>query len=229
MGKDYLKEGLFFVNKSQLDEAEKVLREGMELFPNDEKILNLLGWVLYQRGKYQDMVELYKRLVKLNPQQSFTLFYNLGRAYFQLKDYQSAINAFHKTLEIVPEHKNALFYLSTSYEKLGDIKSSKKYLSKLIKKGNLDEQLKDVSMQEGITEYNVDELLDYLKSPYNIERQGFTKASLFGLWSINKDFLLLWPKSICKESYIEHVVFKGEGRVVFKGRPLIECQKTMKL
>lgn len=220
MEKDYLKEGLALINRANLEEAEKVLSEGAAVMPENEKILNLLGWVFYQREKYQEMIDIYKKLVKLNPQQSFSLFYNLGRAYFMLKDYRSAVEAFTKTVELAPTHKNALFYLSAAYEKLGDIKSSKKFLTKLINQGKLDEDIKDISIQEGLSEYSLPDFLNLIKTNSKSDKVLFNKASLFGVWSINTDFLCQWP-AVDIENFIEHIVLKGEGIVVFKGNPCI--------
>lgn len=221
MERDYLKEGLNLINKANYEEAEKVLSEGVSAFPENEKLLNLLGWVFYQREKYNELIDIYKKLVKLNPQQSFSMFYNLGRAYYMIKDYRSAIEAFTKTLALAPNHKNALFYLSASYEKLGDIKTSKKFLTKLINQGKLDEEIKDISIQEGLKEYTLHDFIEFIKTNKVFENTLFSKASLFGTWSINNDFLCKWSGKSESENFIEHMVFKDEGSVVLKGNSVI--------
>ncbi|GAB4437371.1 MAG: hypothetical protein OHK0040_08720 [bacterium] len=221
MEKDYLKECLALINKPDLEEAEKLLKEGVNNSPDNEKLLNLLGWVLYQREKYEEMIEIYKKLVKLNPMQSFSLFYNLGRAYFMTKEYRSAIDAFHKTLELAPTHKNALFYLSAAYEKLGDLKNSKKFLSKLVEQGKIDEDIKGISIQEGLQEFLLGEFVELQKAKIDTVGINYKRASFFGTWSINSDYLVLWSGSFETENFIEHVVFKGEGRIVFNGEPIV--------
>lgn len=221
MEKDYLKESLALINKTNFEEAESLLKEGIGNTPDNEKLLNLLGWVLYQREKYEEMIETYKKLVKLNPLQSFSLFYNLGRAYFMIKDYRSAIEAFNKTLELAPNHRNALFYLSASYEKLGDLKNSKKFLSKLVEQGKLDEDVKGISIQEGLLEYPVNDFIDLLKTKSEFGIANYKKASLFGIWSINTDYLVLWSGGFEIENFIEHKVFKGDGKVIFNGEPVV--------
>ncbi len=219
--KDYLREGLALINKGDLEGAEAILKEGLSKEPDDEKLLNLMGWVLYQREKYEEMIEVYKNLVKKNPQQSFSLFYNLGRAYFNLKEYRSAIDAFNKTLELAPNHKSAMFYLSASYEKIGDLKSSKKVLAKLVEHGKLNEEVKDVSIQEGLSEYNVDYFLETFRQNFDVKTELYKKSSLFGVWSINTDFISVWSEKFEIENFIEHVVLKGEGRIIFKEEPFI--------
>lgn len=218
---DYLKESLSLINKSDFESAEVLLKEGLSCDRDNEKLLNLLGWVLYQTGRYEEMIEIYKKLVKSNPQQSFSLFYNLGRAYFQLKDYRSAAEAFRKTIEITPNHKNAIFYLSASYEKLGDLKSSKKYLAKLVSQGQLDDKIKDVSIQSGLIERSVGDFNDYFSNNIDISQSPYKKASFFGTWSIATDHVVVWSGSFETENYIEHTVFKGDGRILFAGEPMI--------
>lgn len=218
--KDYLKEGLSLINKSDFESAEVLLKEGLSHDSDNEKLLNLLGWVLYQTGRYEEMIEIYKKLVKSNPQQSFSLFYNLGRAYFKLKDYCSAAEAFRKTIEITPNHKNAIFYLSASYEKLGDLKSSKKYLAELVSQGKLDDKIKDVSIQSGLIERSIEDLNDFYNS-INMSQSNYKRASFFGTWSIATDHVIIWSGSFETENFIEHAVFKGDGRIVFAGEPMI--------
>lgn len=221
MERDYLKEGLSLINKANYEEAEKILIKATNTFPENEKLLNLLGWVFYQREKYKELIDVYKKLVKLNPQQSFSMFYNLGRAYYMINDYRSAIEAFTKTLELAPNHKNALFYISASYEKLGDIKTSKKFLTKLINQGKLDEEIKDISIQEGLKEYTLQDFVEFIKTNKVPENVFFSKASLFGTWSINNEFLCKWSGRSEFENFIEHIVFKDEGSVVLKGNSIL--------
>ncbi|MCX7990448.1 MAG: tetratricopeptide repeat protein [Proteobacteria bacterium] len=217
--KDYLKDALSCINRGDYEQAEKILKEGLEKLPDDEKLLNLLSWVLFQLEKYQEMIDVYKKMVKLNSQISFTMFFNLGKAYFQLGDYKSAIDAFVKTIEFVPDHKNALFYLSACYEKLGDIKSSKKVLSKIIDKNLTEEERTKISLQEGLEEFSLVDLLT--SDALVVEKNSISKVIFYGSWSIVKDKYILLDGKLNKENFIEHVYLNGEGRVVLKGDNII--------
>lgn len=218
--KDYLKDALSYINKSDYKSAETLLKEGLKELPEDEKLLNLLSWVLFQLEKYQEMIDVYKRMVKLNSQISFTMFFNLGKAYFQLGDYKSAIDAFVKTIEFVPDHKNALFYLSACYEKLGDIKSSKKVLSKIIDKNLSEEEWAKISMQEGLDEVSI---VEYITSDVKIAEKSnkISKVIFYGNWSIVKDKYIFIDGKLTKENFIEHVYLNGEGRAILKGNNVV--------
>jgi hypothetical protein len=220
--KDFLKDSMALINKADYTGAEDFINEGLRDSPNDEKLLNLLGWVLFKREKYEGMIKVYKKLVKVNAQLSFTMFYNLGKAYFQLKDYQSAIDAFSKTIEQVPGHKNALFYLSAAYENIGDLKTAKKILSRLTEKGNVGEEIKGVSIQTGLNEYTIDELVEASgENDRDFPIPQYLRVNLFGIWSIVKDFLIIWDGNFETEHFIEHSVFSGEGRIVCQGELVV--------
>ncbi len=213
--KDYLKDALSLINKSEFEEARSVLMEGLKENPEDEKLLNLYSWVLFQLEKYEEMIEVYKKMVKLNSQISFTMFFNLGKAYFNLGEYRSAIDAFVKTIELVPNHKNALFYLSACYEKLGDLKSSKKVLSNIIDKNLSDDEKAKISFQEGLDEYS---LMDILTSDISKDsQQPQSRINLFGSWSIVKESFIIIDGRLNRESFIEHVFLSGEGRAILRG------------
>ncbi len=214
--KDYLKDALSLINKCDYKSAEQLLKEGLDLYPDDEKLLNLLSWILFHLEKYQEMIDVYKKLVKLNSQISFTMFFNLGKAYFQLGDYKSAIDAFIKTIELVPSHKNALFYLSACYEKLGDLKSSKKVLSKIIDKNLSDEERGNISLQEGLEEVTIIDLLTSKVESKEIKKYNISKIKFYGNWSIVKDKYILLEGSLNKENFIEHVFISGEGGAILK-------------
>lgn len=217
--KDYLKDALSCINRSDYKKAEVLLKEGLKENPDDEKLLNLLSWVLFQLEKYQEMIDIYKKMVKLNSSISFTLFFNLGKAYFHLGDYRAAIDAFIKTIEMVPDHKNALFYLSACYEKLGDVKSSKKILSNIIGKNLSESELTNITMQEGLEEIT---LLDLITSKISdIKITSPSKMSLYGNWSIAKDLYLVIDGKLKKENFIEHIFLNGEGRLILKGRNIV--------
>lgn len=213
--KDYLKDTLSYINRGDYKEAEVILKNGLQENPEDEKLLNLLSWVLFQLEKYQEMIDIYKKMVKLNSQISFTMFFNLGKAYFQLGDYRSAIDAFVKTIELVPNHKNALFFLSASYEKLGDLKTSKKVLSKIIDKNLLESEKTKISIQEGLEEYSLTELIT--SNIHKELKENYSKVLLYGSWSIVKDRYILIDGKFSRENFIEHVYVNGGGKVLLKG------------
>ena len=52
-------------NRALLDEAESLIRKGLELAPNDAFILDSLGWALYRRGNLDGALVELKRAFQL--------------------------------------------------------------------------------------------------------------------------------------------------------------------
>ncbi len=85
-------------------QAEKYLRQclelkGKDLTADDISTFNQLGISLRKQGRWQDAVEEYKKALQIAPRAE-GLFYNIGMAYAEGKDYESAIKGMQKALSI---------------------------------------------------------------------------------------------------------------------------------
>ena len=88
-------------------QAEKYLRQcldlkGKNLTVDDLATFNQLGISLRKQGRWQDAIVEYKNALKIAPRAE-GLFYNIGMAYTEGKDYESAIQNMQKALSINPE------------------------------------------------------------------------------------------------------------------------------
>ena len=63
--------------------------------------LNRSGFAALQAGNYAEAITLLKRVVELEPKDK-TAWNNLGRSYTALRQYDPAIEAFRKQIEINP-------------------------------------------------------------------------------------------------------------------------------
>jgi len=61
------------------------------------------------------------------------VYYDLGRAYFELKNYKEAEKNFKTAVQIFPNFSNALYSLATIYEEEGKVDASKAYYKKVLK------------------------------------------------------------------------------------------------
>ncbi|MDR1776684.1 MAG: tetratricopeptide repeat protein [Desulfovibrio sp.] len=91
------------VNPAQ---AEKYLRQcldmkGDDLTVDDLATFNQLGLSLRKQGRWQDAVTEYKRALKIAPKAE-GLFYNIGMAYAEGKDYETAVRSMQKALSLNP-------------------------------------------------------------------------------------------------------------------------------
>lgn len=87
-------------------QAEKYLRQclkmkGKDLSVDDLATFNQLGISLRKQGRWQDAVTEYKKALKIAPKAE-GLYYNMGMAYAEGKDYETAIVCMQKALTINP-------------------------------------------------------------------------------------------------------------------------------
>lgn len=85
-----------------------------ERFPEDARVLQNLGWSIYQMGQHVRAREVYEEGRALDPT-NVTLLLELARVYFWLGDYAAAEEAYRAVMEINPSHDHA-------YWGLGDVR-----------------------------------------------------------------------------------------------------------
>lgn len=92
------------------------------------------GGKLYKEGKYGQALNQYIQAAQEEPENAQVLF-NAGDAYYQLKEYTNAQNAFKAVAEQdTPYAQDALFNLATSYYRAGDKQNAiKAYQAAILK------------------------------------------------------------------------------------------------
>jgi len=86
---------------------------------NDASTYNARGLESFKSGKFEDAVKFYKQAIKLK-QDYAEAHYNLGDAYFQLKQYKQAIEAYKQALRYQSNLPAAYNNMGTAYYKLGE-------------------------------------------------------------------------------------------------------------
>jgi tetratricopeptide (TPR) repeat protein len=66
------------------------------------------GNALYQESKYEQAVQEYENVIKVDKKQSAELYYNLGNCYYKLNKVAPAIYNYEKALVLNPNHAEAL-------------------------------------------------------------------------------------------------------------------------
>ena len=83
----------------------KFFKRMVELYPNDERGLNLLGNHYFGQQEYAHAIELYEQALAITPE--FSQPYNqLGYAHRFLNNYEEAEKAFKKYIELIPDDPN---------------------------------------------------------------------------------------------------------------------------
>lgn len=91
--------------KGRPQEQEKAYADLVNLFPDDERVLNLLGGYYFGAQDYDRTIATYERAVAVNP--AFAPQYNqLGYAYRFTQQFPKADQAFQKYIELVPDDPN---------------------------------------------------------------------------------------------------------------------------
>jgi Flp pilus assembly protein TadD len=81
----------------RLDEAEKLIRQALQVEPNDGFYIDSLGWVFYQRGEYAKAVQQLERAAELVGQDP-TVNEHLGDAYDKVGRTMDAARAYYEAL-----------------------------------------------------------------------------------------------------------------------------------
>ena len=72
--------------------AERAYRRALELWPNDDRVMNNLGNALAMQGRTDDALALYQRAFAANPQNA-AAYFNASQIYTQRFEYRSATDA----------------------------------------------------------------------------------------------------------------------------------------
>lgn len=107
------------------------LQKLVELYPEDERGLNLLGNYYFGQQEYQKAIELYEKAIAINPE--FSQPYNqLGYSYRFLYNYEDAETAFKKYIELIPDDPNPYDSYAELLMKMGKFDESIEYYRKAL-------------------------------------------------------------------------------------------------
>ena len=122
--------GMLYLDSQRYDEALKALLRSRVLKPDYFNTNFNLARVYSARKEYQEALNILDELTK--ERTSVDLYYEQGRALFNLDRYEEAIARFGQVISTEPLHANALYSLGLSYAALGENKEALYYLNKVI-------------------------------------------------------------------------------------------------
>ena len=121
----------------------KILAKGKEYFllgkkkidqmKDDVKALKELAIQASELGEYVTAVELWKRVIELNPNDAVALL-NIGYAYLKLENYKEGLVSSRRAMELDPAMKEAVLNYAGSEFIIGDLKKTISILEKLLLK-----------------------------------------------------------------------------------------------
>ena len=115
---------------NQLDEAKEYITKALKINPHHEYIQFCAGRICYARKEYEDAKHYLIHAVEQNP--DIETQNALALTYYELGEYDSAVNIFKNLLEKYPDNISILMSLAKCYEGLKDNDSALKYLDKVV-------------------------------------------------------------------------------------------------
>ena len=115
---------------NQLDEARKYIMKAIEIEPNHEYVQFCVGRILYACGDFEDAKRYLIRAVEQN--QDVETLNTLALTYFELGEFQQALNIFKNIDTKAPKSISVLMYIAKCYEKLNNVDEALLYLEKLV-------------------------------------------------------------------------------------------------
>jgi putative PEP-CTERM system TPR-repeat lipoprotein len=105
------KAGIIYIEKADLDKADKIADDLQSRFPKSADGYRLKGLVSYQRKNYAEGLNLLQSSIKITP--SLEAYYFLGLCYYNRGELESALSQFRKILDTVPDSRQARLMTGT--------------------------------------------------------------------------------------------------------------------
>lgn len=127
---DYLNGSLLY-SRMEWQEAKENLNRALKKEPNHEAASFLLGMIYAQEDSWTEAKETWLETNQISPYNPF-YHYNLGLAYFILKEYNNAISSLNKSLEYKANYNEAKLILAKTYLELNQVEKAKAELSSIL-------------------------------------------------------------------------------------------------
>lgn len=95
------------------------------------QLLFLKADVLHDLGRFRDAVNCYERILAEKP--SDVAYANKGLAYWELKEYQAALDSYQESIKLNPSNAIAQLGIGEMHIKLGDPKAALPFIEKALK------------------------------------------------------------------------------------------------
>lgn len=115
---------------NQLDEAKDYILKAMKVNPHHEYIQFCAGRIMFARKEYEDAKRYLIKAVEQNP--DIETQNTLALTYYELGEYDSALNIFNNLLAKHPENISLLMSVAKCYEGLKDNDRALEYLEKVV-------------------------------------------------------------------------------------------------
>ncbi len=115
---------------NQIDQAHDYIMKALKVQPHHEYVQFCAGRILFAKHEYEDAKRYLIRAVEQNP--DIETQNTLALTYFELGEYQSALNVFKNIYAKSPKSVSLLMQIAKCYEALKDNDSALEYLDKVV-------------------------------------------------------------------------------------------------
>ena len=115
-----LQEAIVFHQSGQLQRAEQIYQQVLQISPSNADALNLLGFLAYQVGRCEVAANLIAKAIEVDSKQ-YIFFINLGLVRQEQGELDKSIEAYHKAIEINPNDARIYYNLGAAQKKQGKL------------------------------------------------------------------------------------------------------------
>ena len=115
-----LQEAIVFHQSGQLQRAEQIYQQVLQISPRNADALNLLGFLAYQVGRCEVAANLIAKAIEVDSKQ-YIFFINLGLVRQEQGELDKSIEAYHKAIEINPNDARIYYNLGAAQKKQGKL------------------------------------------------------------------------------------------------------------
>lgn len=123
--------GKIAIEKGELEEGEKILKDIMKQNPENLMIRRSLGGIYQIRGEWDKAIREFKEIIKINPTEIDT-YYMLAKSYYGKGMIEESIKTSEVALNLHPKHLKTLLFLSSLYKSLKNMEQSLNYFEKAV-------------------------------------------------------------------------------------------------
>ena len=118
-----LQEAIVFHQSGQLQRAEQIYQQVLQISPSNADALNLLGFLAYQVGRCEVAANLIAKAIEVDSKQ-YIFFINLGLVRQEQGELDKSIEAYHKAIEINPNDSDVYNNLGNTLQEQGELDKS---------------------------------------------------------------------------------------------------------
>ena len=118
-----LQEAIVFHQSGQLQRAEQIYQQVLQISPRNADALNLLGFLAYQVGRCEVAANLIAKAIEVDSKQ-YIFFINLGLVRQEQGELDKSIEAYHKAIEINPDDSDVYNNLGNTLQEQGELDKS---------------------------------------------------------------------------------------------------------